>query len=106
MTDAGETDTRLLHIAAEDNVCVATAPLAAGETVAFRGDTITVAADIGRFHKLAVRPIAAGTKVLKYGAPLGSARRDIAPGEHVHLHNLKSDHTESQTRQGPAGGGA
>ena len=31
-------------------------------------------------------------KVLKYGLPIGSATRDIAAGEHVHVQNMKSDY--------------
>ena len=42
-------------------------------------------------HKYALRPIPAGAPVVKYGLPIGHAIRDIAPGEHVHTHNLKTD---------------
>jgi hypothetical protein len=31
--------------------------------------------------------------VLKYGVSIGSATADISLGEHVHLHNIKSDYT-------------
>lgn len=48
-------------------------------------------------HKIALQPIAAGQKVLKYGAPIGSATRPIEPGEHVHTHNLKSDYLPTYT---------
>ena len=39
-------------------------------------------------HKVALRDIARGEVVRKYGHPIGSADRDIAAGEHVHTHNL------------------
>jgi len=39
-------------------------------------------------HKMALRAISAGAIVRKYGQMIGIARRDIAPGEHVHSHNL------------------
>jgi hypothetical protein len=42
--------------------------------------------------KVACRVIADGEKIVKWGAPIGSATRDIAPGEAVHLHNMKSDY--------------
>ena len=51
-------------------------------------------------HKLARRPIAPGEKVRKYGAPIGTATRAIAAGEHVHVHNLASDYTASISLQG------
>jgi len=41
-------------------------------------------------HKLAVRPIAAGAFVKKYGQPIGRAVAAIAVGEHVHVHNVVS----------------
>jgi hypothetical protein len=46
--------------------------------------------------------------VLKYGAPIGSATADIAPGAHVHVHNMMSDYTpthhllDAQARHGAA----
>ena len=39
-------------------------------------------------HKVALRPISEGDQVLRYGQIIGFATRDIAPGEHVHEHNL------------------
>ncbi len=39
-------------------------------------------------HKFALRAIAAGEKVIKYGMSIGTAKTNIAPGEHVHTHNL------------------
>ena len=41
-------------------------------------------------HKYAVRDIAKGEKVIKYGYPIGVASNDIKKGEHVHSHNLKT----------------
>lgn len=38
-------------------------------------------------HKAALRPIGCGEPVIKYGVTIGHATRDIAPGEHVHVHN-------------------
>ena len=42
-------------------------------------------------HKYALRPIAAGENVIKYGMPIGHATCDIAVGEHVHVHNVKTN---------------
>ncbi|HEY6816772.1 MAG TPA: altronate dehydratase family protein, partial [Croceibacterium sp.] len=74
------------QIAAADNVAVALRPLAAGESAA----GVTVASDVAEGHKIAVRPIAADEPVLKFGFPIGTATRDIAPGEHVHTHNVRT----------------
>ena len=53
--------------------------------------------DIPAGHKIALRPIAAGEAVIKYGDPIGMATRDIAPGEHVHSHNLRTALREHET---------
>ena len=74
------------RVSPTDNVAVALRPLAAGESAA----GVTVASDVAKGHKIAVEPIAAGEPVLKYGFPIGTATRDIAPGEHVHTHNLRT----------------
>lgn len=42
-------------------------------------------------HKYAIRAIKAGENVIKYGSPIGHATVDIAVGEHVHTHNVKTN---------------
>jgi altronate dehydratase len=85
-------DARLLRLHPEDNVLTAICTLTA-ETQILVGhrDTVTrTLIPIG--HKVAARRIAAGEKIIKYGVPIGSATCDIAAGDHVHTHNLKSDY--------------
>ncbi|MGN0867351.1 MAG: UxaA family hydrolase [Oligosphaeraceae bacterium] len=41
-------------------------------------------------HKYALCPLAPGDSVIKYGMPIGTATRRIAPGEHVHTQNLRT----------------
>lgn len=43
---------------------------------------------VARGHKIAIRDIALGEKVVRYGQTIGVATSAIAPGEHVHVHNL------------------
>jgi altronate dehydratase small subunit len=40
-------------------------------------------------HKFAVKPIARGEDICKYGEVIGDAVCDIAIGQHVHVHNLE-----------------
>ena len=87
----------LLRLDAGDNIAVATSDLAAGMTVELDGLSITLERATPTGHKVAVRPIAAGDKVIKYRVPIGSATRAIAPGDYVHLHNLKSDYIATYT---------
>ncbi len=82
----------LLRIAEEDNVYVLLRSLNAGARLQLGEQTITCETSLEMGHKIAARNIAAGEKIVKYGAPIGSATRDIRAGEHVHLHNIKSDY--------------
>ena len=85
-------DARVLQISPEDNIAAAVVTLKKGDTITLIGQAVTVPVDVPRGHKLAIVAIKAGAKVLKYGAPIGTATKDIAAGEYVHSHNLKSDY--------------
>lgn len=74
-----------------DNVAVALADLAEGEVVTVDNQTITLRQAVTRGHKFAVKPIAQGDNVVKYGLPIGHALADIAPGEHIHSHNTRTN---------------
>jgi altronate dehydratase small subunit len=80
-----------------DNIVVLARSVPAGTTIEVEGRTLEVAVPLGLGHKLAFRRIAMGEKILKYSVPIGSATRDIAPGEHVHLHNMQSDYLPTYT---------
>jgi (2R)-sulfolactate sulfo-lyase subunit alpha len=41
-------------------------------------------------HKIALRDLRKGDTILKYGEDIGRAIADIAKGEHVHVHNIKT----------------
>lgn len=73
----------IIRIAPRDNVAVALRALCAGEEVG----GVKVREEIPVGHKMALRPIADGEDVVKYGCPIGRAKTDIAPGEWVHVHN-------------------
>jgi Altronate dehydratase len=51
--------------------------------------------NIPRGHKVALRDIKKGEKIIKYGYPIGQATRDIKKGEQVHTDNLKTLLSES-----------
>lgn len=48
-------------------------------------------ADIPYGHKIAIKGIAKGETILKYGLSIGSAITDINAGDHVHVHNVESN---------------
>ncbi len=81
-------DAILMH--RDDDVALAIEDLAAGRRVDLAGNSITLTQPIPSGHKFAVRLLARGEQVRKYGQPIGRATADIAPGEHVHAHNLES----------------
>jgi len=83
----GNIATRAIRVHDADNVATAIADIAAGERL-FADSTVRASVDLGRGHKVAIEPIARGAAVIKYGFPIGTATTDIAPGEHVHSHNL------------------
>lgn len=86
----------LLH--PDDNVLVLAAPIRAGDVLILDGVQVIAATSVEVGHKLARRALKTGDKVLKYGAPIGSMTAPAAAGEHVHLHNMKSDYIASHTR--------
>ncbi|SMO84986.1 UxaA family hydrolase [Paracoccus laeviglucosivorans] len=79
-----------------DTVAVARRRIAAGEDTGIAG--IVAQQAIPRGHKVALRPIAAGTELRKFGQVIGIATQDIQPGDHVHLQNLAMSeaHAEHQ----------
>jgi altronate hydrolase len=77
-----------------DNVATALVDLAAGQSVALEQATVAIATDIPRGHKFALRAIAEGEPVIKYGQPIGRATAAITPGEHVHTHNCASQRAQ------------
>lgn len=60
-------------------------------TVEGKAQIIRLRQDIPFGHKFALRPIAKGERVLKYGFSIGTATEDIAAGQYVHLHNVESN---------------
>ena len=74
---------QFIQIHPEDNVTVAISDVPAGTSD--RGQTC---AEIPMGHKAALGAIPQGARIIKYGFPIGLATADIAPGEHVHSHNM------------------
>jgi (2R)-sulfolactate sulfo-lyase subunit alpha len=46
--------------------------------------------DIPIGHKVALRDMAEGETVIKYGVDIGKVVKPIAKGEHAHVHNIKT----------------
>ncbi|MEM7028406.1 MAG: UxaA family hydrolase [Chloroflexota bacterium] len=90
-------NTTLLQLSPQDNVLVLIRSLAQGETFRIAGHSFQLATAVTLGHKIAACDIQAGEKIIKYGVPIGSAKTDIRQGDHVHLHNIKSDYIPTYT---------
>lgn len=75
----------ILRLSPHDDVAVALADAGSGAVLE---DGTTVREAIPAGHKIALKPIAAGQPVRKYGQVIGVALSDIAAGDWVHVHNL------------------
>ena len=73
----------LLH--ARDDVAIARQQLLPGAPL-MAGSQVSGLVPAG--HKVAVRAVAQGQAVRRYGQIIGFAKRDIAIGEHIHTHNM------------------
>lgn len=84
----------LIRIHPLDNMAVALEDIPTGETVTAGGSTVTARQAIPRGHKLALAAVPAGARIIKYGCTIGLAKADIAPGDWVHVHNVRTGLSE------------
>ncbi len=77
----------VIRIHPADDVVIARHQLVGGTRLVDEG--VTVVGLVPPGHKVAVRPIAAGAPVRRYNQIIGTAKVAIAPGQHVHIHNLE-----------------
>jgi altronate hydrolase len=84
---------RAIVLSSGDSVAVAVGEIVPGPVSALgdaSGACVEASERISAGHKIALRPIARGEAVVKYGRPIGIADADIAAGSWVHEHNLRS----------------
>jgi len=67
---------------------------------------IKAAADIPYGHKIAIKPIAKGETVFKYGLSIGKATENIKVGDHVHVHNIEPCRGRGDLAAKKPGGGS
>jgi len=89
-----------IRIHPADDVVIARRQLLGGTRLEAEG--VTVSGLIPPGHKVAVRAIAAGQPVRRYNQIIGTATTDIAPGQHVHSHNLAFGSFERDPAAGAA----
>ena len=73
-----------------DNVATALREINAGEIT----QDLASKDIIPKGHKIALRKIVKGEKIIKYDQLIGIASKDILPGEHVHVENTNFQSTD------------
>ena len=75
----------------KDNVAVALEPCKKGELAMLAsGLTLRLRNDIPFAHKVCIKDLKPGEKVIKFGEIIGEAKAVIPEGDHVHIHNIRS----------------
>ncbi|MHB8581171.1 MAG: UxaA family hydrolase [Ignavibacteriaceae bacterium] len=81
----------------KDNVGVAVVDIKSGEKLTGScledGSKVTIEAkdSIPLGHKVALTSFKEGDNITKYGVIIGHTTKAITPGQHVHVHNVKSN---------------
>jgi arabinonate dehydratase len=78
----------VIHLNPADNIAIARVALSPGQQVRVDGAAVAVEDPIPAGHKVALRAIASGENIVRYGQVMGRARVRIEPGRHVHTHNV------------------
>ena len=87
----GENMKKYIKINKNDNVAIILEPMKKGEVITDGDKNTVLAEDIDKGHKTALADIKVGENVIKYGMPIGKAVKDIAAGEWIHTHNVKTN---------------
>ena len=83
-------EARCIVLRENDSVAVLPEGGSAGSRLSFAARELFLKETIAPGHKVALRDIAEGERVMKYGFSIGVASRPIAAGEHVHVQNVRS----------------
>lgn len=83
--------TDVLKINPADNVVVAIQPQSAGAVITVDGNQITLLEDVPAGHKIAIKDLAEGENVIKYGFPIGHAREAKKAGAWMNENNIKTN---------------
>jgi len=83
-------DAVALRMQPGDDVATALEDLDPGRAFAVDGRRFALSEAVPFGHKFALRGVAAGETVEKYGHVIGRAGEAIEPGDWVHVHNLDS----------------
>lgn len=80
-----------LKINPADSVVVCLRAMKTGETVSADGKVITLLQDVPAGHKVLIEDKNEGEDIIKYGYPIGHAKKNLKAGEWVNENNLKTN---------------
>ena len=83
--------TTYLKINPADSVVVCLQPKKKGDVIDVDGKQVTVLQDTPAGHKVLISDKKEGEDIIKYGYPIGHARKDLKAGEWVNENNLKTN---------------
>ena len=84
-------ETKYLKINPADNVAVAISELKSGETITVDGVSIVLKEDIPAGHKVALKDFSEGEDIIKYGYPIGHARRAVKQGSWMNEKQIQTN---------------
>lgn len=85
----------MIIVNTKDSVAVVLCDIKKNESCRCGEVTLIAKDDVPFGHKIALFPIHVGENVIKYGNPIGHATKNIEKGQHVHVHNVKTNLAES-----------
>ena len=81
--------TDLIILDPQDNVATVRRTLKSGTSVSPDDGRVELSQTVLGGHKVALKPVASGGELIKYGQIIGFAKSNIEPGEWVHTHNVE-----------------
>ena len=86
----------IVVLAESDNVGIAVRDIEVNQMAQpMSGGSVRAREPIPLGHKIALRPIASGERIVRYGVPVGIATADIDTGALVHVHNVRSQYLDN-----------
>ena len=90
------TAVNIVVLAAADNVGIALRDIETNEAARSAGGSSIAAREaIPLGHKIALADIQSGQAIVRFGVPVGIATKPIAPGQLVHIHNVRSRYLDN-----------
>ena len=80
----------------QDNVATLCEDAAKGSHIHTESGYVELLQDTGTGHKVALKDLEKGMKVMKYNSVMGTCSQAIKTGEWVHTHNVKSDYMKNE----------